>query len=178
MAKGKMNKLAIECSNPIPTKVEMGNQQPTNLTVKSLAAPDKKTAMLTIQLHMMALMRVGTKAVLVLPTAVLMARAAAPRFKTSAAMAAQAKRPQLTKLPPKDTDQLVQRSFQETKPSNLAATTVVEFPVNSYPDVGAINKRLTGKSAAKAILVTPGLAADMPPKLPAMAREMRPPNPT
>ena len=61
---------------------------------------------------------------------------------------------------------------------NLAAATVAELPVKSWPCVLTMSKRLTGKSAAKAILATPGLAPLMPPKFPAIIKLMSPPNPT
>ena len=177
-AKGRTKKFAMECSNPIPTKVLMGNQQPTIFPVMSLAAPERKTAILTIQLHMIALMRVGTNAALVLAMAVLMVNDVAPGFITPEAMAMAAKSVHPTMFPANEMVQLVQRSFQETKPSNLAAATVAELLVNNCPDVDTINNRLTGKRAAKAILAIPGLAADRPPKLPAIANEISPPKPT
>ena len=80
-AAGMMNKLAIECSNPMATKVEMGNQHPTSFPARSLDAPDRKTARLTIQLQRMAFMTVCPKVAPHLPMAVLVTRSATPPVK-------------------------------------------------------------------------------------------------
>mmetsp|Transcript_1319 Transcript_1319/g.2379 ORF Transcript_1319/g.2379 Transcript_1319/m.2379 type:complete len:209 (+) Transcript_1319:468-1094(+) len=178
MARGRMNRFAMLCSSPIPTKVEMANQIPTILPARSLAAVAMKTAIDTIQLHITALVKVGMNPPLHLLTAVEMANAEDPGFMIPATMAAAAKRPHPTTFPAKDTAKFVHKSSFDTNPSYLAAVTVAELPVNSWPDVETIKRRLTGKSAAKAILATPGLAAAIPPRLPAMASEMSPPKPT
>jgi hypothetical protein len=52
---GMMKRLATECSRPIATKVDMGNQMPMSLPTRLLDAPARKTARLTIQLHEIAL---------------------------------------------------------------------------------------------------------------------------
>mmetsp|Transcript_27226 Transcript_27226/g.54849 ORF Transcript_27226/g.54849 Transcript_27226/m.54849 type:complete len:89 (+) Transcript_27226:1342-1608(+) len=67
-------------THPIPTKVDMGNQQATILPERPLAAPAINTAKDTIQLHITAFMTVGRKSALHLPTALEMARAAEPGF--------------------------------------------------------------------------------------------------
>mmetsp|Transcript_24087 Transcript_24087/g.50091 ORF Transcript_24087/g.50091 Transcript_24087/m.50091 type:complete len:208 (-) Transcript_24087:364-987(-) len=177
-AAGMRNMLATECSNPMATKVLMGNQTPTSLPARSLEAPDRKTAKLTIQLHMMALTKLCITVALHLPTAVLARRSAVPPVKQPTYQAAQAMIPHPTTFPIRETDQLRRSSYVSTSPSYLAAATVAEFPVNSCPPVVMMSKRLTGKRAAKAILTRPGLVAPIPAMFPATQRDSSPPNPT
>merc|ERR1712113_305342 len=99
MPSGRRNMLATECSRPMATKVEMGNQMPPILPVRSLAAPASQTAMQTNQLHIIAFATVGPKVLLHFLTAVATARSLTPYDRMPVYLAAKAKRPHPITLP-------------------------------------------------------------------------------
>jgi hypothetical protein len=55
--------LATECSNPIATNIEIGNQMPTILPAMSCAWVARKTARQTSQLQRIAFTNVGLKSI-------------------------------------------------------------------------------------------------------------------
>ncbi len=59
MPAGKRNMLVTECSKPMATNMEMGNQAPIIFPPSPLAMVHSHTAMQTNQLHIMPLTKVG-----------------------------------------------------------------------------------------------------------------------
>merc|ERR1719382_768058 len=78
MPAGRRNMFATECSKPMATNMEIGNQMPTILPARSFAEVARKTAMQTSQLHMMALTTVCQNDALHFVTTVLAASLAVP----------------------------------------------------------------------------------------------------
>mmetsp|Transcript_143757 Transcript_143757/g.364896 ORF Transcript_143757/g.364896 Transcript_143757/m.364896 type:complete len:204 (-) Transcript_143757:423-1034(-) len=175
---GRRNMFATECSMLIATKAEMGNQMPTIFPPRSRAASERKTAMQTIQLHMIALTSAWPKGILVFITVMVMASFWAPPTNKPAYCAAQAKTPQPMMLPRMETPQLLTRSFMSALPSKTAIGTVAVLPVKSWPPLFRMSSKLTGKSAAKTIFCRPGADTAAAPRLPAIDSERSPANPT
>jgi hypothetical protein len=110
----------------------MGNQTPTSLPTRSLDAPARKTARLTIQLHKIALTMVCPRVPRHLLRAVDVQRLAVPALlRRPVYQAATAKRPQPMTLPMMEMIKLFASSLHVTISSYFAAATVAELPVKS-----------------------------------------------
>jgi hypothetical protein len=129
---GMMKRLATECSRPIATKVDMGNQMPMSLPTRLLDAPARKTARLTIQLHEIALTMVCPRVPWHLLRAVDVQRLAVLGLLRPVYRAATAKRLQPMTLPMMEMIKLFASSLHITISLYLAAVTAVtELPVKS-----------------------------------------------
>mmetsp|Transcript_21832 Transcript_21832/g.54605 ORF Transcript_21832/g.54605 Transcript_21832/m.54605 type:complete len:204 (-) Transcript_21832:430-1041(-) len=178
MPAGSKNMFATECSMLIATKAEMGNQMPTIFPPRSRAASERKTAMHTIQLHMIALMRIWPSGMLVFIIVIATARFWTPPTRSPPFFAARAKPTQPMMLPRIDTTQLFTNSIKVALPSKTAIGTVAVLPVKSWPPLFRMSSKFTGKSAAKTIFCSPGADTAAAPRLPAIDSERSPAKPT
>mmetsp|Transcript_50769 Transcript_50769/g.142095 ORF Transcript_50769/g.142095 Transcript_50769/m.142095 type:complete len:209 (-) Transcript_50769:512-1138(-) len=174
---GKRNMLATECSNPMATNIEIGNQIPTILPVKSEAEVARNTAMHTSQLHMIAFTKVGPNGNEHFATTVFTASVAVPPERSPVYHVMSAIKPQPMTLPTKESSQLLIRRSSDTLPSQRAMDTVAVFPVKSCPPLCNTKRRLTGNSAAKTNFWRP-YTCEAAPMLPLMANESKPAIPT
>mmetsp|Transcript_53105 Transcript_53105/g.126688 ORF Transcript_53105/g.126688 Transcript_53105/m.126688 type:complete len:212 (-) Transcript_53105:488-1123(-) len=174
MPRGSKNMFATECSKPIATKVEMGNQMPTILPAISDAEDAMKMAMQTSQLQNTALIKVSIKGMEVFFTRVVSARALVPST-TSPHLTAKAAMPtQPMKFPKEEMTMVRHSDLQVARPSKTAAGTVMALPVTNCAPLFRTNSKFIGNSAAKIILWIPGLEAVMPCMLPEMDSAKRP----
>mmetsp|Transcript_71056 Transcript_71056/g.148170 ORF Transcript_71056/g.148170 Transcript_71056/m.148170 type:complete len:207 (+) Transcript_71056:107-727(+) len=133
MPVGMKNMFATECSKPMVTKAEMGNQIAIAFEPMSLAPVACQSPMQTSQLHRIPLNINGRKAPEVLARVMALAvategAARAPDANTSAASPTEP-----TKLPMKETIQFLRRSERPIFFSASAAVMNAAFPVRSSP---------------------------------------------